>query len=405
MLALLTGIVIKMAMKPTLQNVISRFGDRYISNNENLPLYIKKALYQIKVCRTPRAGTHERVCQQCDFKVTMYNSCGNRNCPTCQNLNTLRWLEKQLAKLPNAPYFHVVFTVPHELNPFFIGEKRTELLNLLFSASADTISELCKDPRYLGAKTGMISTLHTWGQNLSLHPHIHMLVCGGGITPTHEWVNVENPDFFIPYHVVSNLFRGKFLDGFRKLFPTIEKSFVAGLYNMDWVAYCKPYNYDESSETIKMVSNVLKDMDKHTYTMGVSNIQLHDKIIAAIPLAYFAKSIFHPGITDNRITNITDDKVSFTWIDYSDHNKKKEITLPWHEFLRRFVMHIPPQNFRKTRYYGIFAPRASAKLLPLCKKLTNTPPRKQLSTEDLLKNMLGSDFDLCPKCGAKLMNV
>ncbi len=388
-------------MKPTLQNVIARFGDSYIAEHENLPLDIKKTIYQIETCRTPRAGSHKIVCPACGFQKITYNSCGNRNCPVCQNLATLRWLHKQLEKLPIAPYFHLVFTIPQELNPFFISEKRTDLLNLLFSASASTVSELCNDPKYLGAHTGMISTLHTWGQNLSLHPHIHMLVCGGGITKNNEWIRVEDPDFFIPVRILSALFRGKFLDGFSKMIPTVEKSLLTDLYEKNWVVHCKPYNSEETSEAIEMISNVIKDMDRHTYTMDVSNIHIHEKLAAAIPLAYFAKSIFHPCISDSRITAIDGDKVSFTWLDYSDHNKRKETTLDADEFMRRFIMHIAPKNFRKTRYYGIFSPRASTKILPLCKKLTNTPQRKPLSTDDLLKISIGPNFDICPQCGAK----
>lgn len=401
-----------------LQLIFIKFVDRFIAKHENLPLYIKKTLYKICICRTPRAGRHDIFCPSCGFKIVGYNSCGNRNCPICQNLAAKKWVEARLATLPKVPYFHLTFTIPHELNPFFMSDLRTDLYNLLFSSSAATITELCADPKYLGAKVGMISSLHTWGQNLSSHPHIHMIATGAGITPTNECIQVENPEFFLPAFVVSKLFRGKFMDGFKNLVPTADSALLDTLYKKDWVVHIKPCTTDTSFGNGEHLSNLLFDMKEHTYTMDITDPKiLNDRRSTRKPperpfesdptaaLEYVAKGMFNSAITEDRITGFTDEKVSFKWIDYSDHNKIKEMTLGWEDFMSRFVAHILPPLFKRTRYYGIFAPKAAAKYLPLFRELTNTPERKCPSTEDLLRETIGVNFDVCPKCGSKLVAI
>lgn len=410
----------------TVQDVLSRFADRYIAAHEDLPLYIKIVLYKLVACRTPLAGRHDQYCPTCGFRKIAYNSCGNRNCPTCQNLASMKWVEQRLARLPRTPYFHLTFTIPHELNPFFMGDARSDLLNLLLSCSAAAISELTNDPKYLGARIGMISTIHTWGQTLAFHPHVHMLASGGGLTLSSEWIEVKKPTFFLPNRVAGKLFRGKFIDGFKKFFPSADKKLLKKLSNTNWNVHIKPCTLEDPSETDDMLSNLLLDMQEHTYTMDISDINISSserpvrrpleppfEDSAAHPfeddavttLKYVAKGMFNPAITDNRITNITDETVSFKYIDYSDGNKVKEMTLYWEEFMRRFVMHILPRLFKKTRYYGLFAPKAAAKYLPLCMKLTNTPERKCPSTEELLRNTFGPKFDVCPVCGLKLISI
>lgn len=410
----------------TVQDVLIRFADRYIAAHEDLPLYIKIVLCQLVACRTPLAGRHDQYCPHCGFRRSAYNSCRNRNCPTCQSFTSMKWVEQRLARLPRTPYFHLTFTIPHELNPFFMGDARTDLLNLLLSCSAEAISELTMDPKYLGARIGMISTVHTWGQTLAFHPHVHMLASGGGLTLSNEWNEVKKPTFFVPNRVAGKLFRGKFMDGFKKLFPSADRKLLKKLTTNNWNVHIKPCTLEDPSETDEVLSNLLFDMDEHTYTMDISDINISNFVRpvlrpieppfedsfehpfeddAVTTLKYVAKGMFNPAITDNRITNITDETVSFKYIDYSDGNKVKEMTLHWEEFMRRFVMHILPRFFKKTRYYGIFAPKASAKYLSLCMELTKTPERKCPSTEELLRKTLGPDFDVCPDCGSKLIPI
>ena len=246
----------------TVQDVLTRFVDRYIAAHEELPLYIKIVLYKLVACRTPLAGRHDQYCPICGFKKVAYNSCGNRNCPTCQKVSSMKWVEQRLARLPRTPYFHLTFTIPHELNPFFMGDARSDLLNLLLSCSAAAISELTNDPKYLGARIGMISTIHTWGQTLAFHPHVHMLASGGGLTLSNEWTEVKKPTFFLPNRVAGKLFRGKFMDGFKKLFPSADRKLLKKLSNTNWNVHIKPCTLEDTSKTDKMLSNLLHDMDQ-----------------------------------------------------------------------------------------------------------------------------------------------
>lgn len=269
-------------------------------------------------------------------------------------------------------YFHVVFTLPSELD-LLVMQNRALIFNLLFKASSETLQELAADRKYLGAEIGITSILHTWGQNLTLHPHVHMIVPGGGLTPNGRWKN-SRKKFFIPVKVMSKLFRGKFLfylnQARQKLIELIDddwRGLLNRLYNKDWYVYCKA--------PFKTPGSVLAYLGRYTHRIAISN---------------------------NRILSIQDNKVVFKWRDYSDGSKEKLMTLTCGEFIRRFLLHILPPNFTKIRHFGFLAPGCKRKKLALCRKLTRAKSitLEKLSAVDLMMRLTGRDISLCPICGA-----
>ena len=264
-----------------------------------------------------------------------------------------------------------------------LSENQKILYDLLFKASSETVRELALDKKYLGAEIGLTSILHTWGQNLTLHPHVHMIIPGGGITKS-EWKN-SRKKFFLPVKVMSKMFRGKFLCFLKnsanklKLTGSLEylkdaaqlKSLISSLYDKDWYIYCK--------RPFKTTNSVLEYLGRYTHRVAVSN---------------------------HRIISCADSQVSFKWRDYRDGNKAKIMTISANEFMRRFLLHILPQGFTKIRHYGFLASAVKKKKLALCKKLTDTkpqPPKVKLSTTDLMKKLTGRDITLCPHCGGNLI--
>jgi hypothetical protein len=254
-------------------------------------------------------------------------------------------------------------------------QNQDKLYSLLFKAASATVMELCEDKKYLGATPGMTAILHTWGQNLSYHPHIHCIVTGGGLNKIGEWVN-SRKKFFLPVKVLSRKFRGKFLSllskgklefyGQEVYLSDSESlgSFVSELYRKDWVVYCK--------ETFKNAEKVLGYFGRYTHRVAISN---------------------------DRIIKIENGNIQFRWRDYSDGNKNKLMSLPANAFIRRFLNHVLPSGFRKIRHYGLLAPRNKNKRLTLCRKLTGTRyVVKAETTIEKLIRIFGTDFNLCPCC-------
>ena len=250
------------------------------------------------------------------------------------------------------------------------------MYKILFKASSETLQMLAKDKKYLGAEIGFFSILHTWGQNLMYHPHVHIVVTGGGLTEINTWKEKEE-DFFIPVKVMSRVFRGKFLDYMRKERlefygnnkylenPAIYDELIQNLYKKEWVVYCK--------EPFKNAECVIQYLGRYTHRVAISN---------------------------ERIVKIEEETVTFKWRDYKDNNKMKEMTISIQEFIRRFLLHILPPNFMKIRYYGILGNKSKKKKLLKCKILTRTKIyiKEKLPTLELLKKTLGKDFNLCPHC-------
>ena len=358
-----------------IQQILNKGIDEYIKKHKVVG-YKQKVIKAIKDCKTEKLGAHKYICDECGHEEIAYNTCRNRHCPNCQIGKKLKWIEARKAEVLNVKYYHVVFTIPSEIYTVVL-QNQEKMYKILFKASAETLQELAGDEKYLGAEIGFFSILHTWGQNLMYHPHIHCVVTGGGLTEAEKWKEKEE-DFFIPVKVMSRKFRGKFLSYMKKEKlkyygeneyldnPENYDNLIQIMYNKEWVVYCKePFNNAES---------VIQYLGRYTHRVAISN---------------------------ERIIEVEDDKVTFKWRDYKDNNKMKEMTITIEEFIRRFLIHILPPKFMKIRYYGILGNRNKKKKLLKCKILTRTKIKednKKLPILELLKKTLGKDFNLCPQC-------
>jgi hypothetical protein len=314
----------------------------------------RKVLDAILRCRTAALGGHRDQCVSCGREAISYNSCRNRHCPKCQTGARDRWLAKRQLELLPVGYYHLVFSVPHVLVPLMWQNKR-RLFALLFEACAATLLEVAADPKHLGAQAGLLSILHTWGQTLIPHPHIHCVVPGGGLSPDHtRWISAPS-NFFLPVKVLSRVFRGKFVAGLRRLFarhqlrffgecmPLQEEKrfavFLRTLYHQDWVVYAKP-------------------------PFGGPEHVLH----------YLARYTHRVAISNHRLLSVSASEVHFRWKDYAHHSKQRAMTLASEEFLRRFLQHVLPRGFPRIRYFGFLANRRRARMLPLCRALFHQAP-------------------------------
>jgi len=344
---------------PELQDILKAYGGEFRQTHPLSPVQAK-AFRDILNCRIAVLGAHIDTCDECGFEKISYNSCRNRHCPKCQAFIKEQWIERQNRYLLNTGYFHVVFTLPDELNLLFLQNQEIAY-GLFFKAVSQTLLELCADPKYLGATPGVTTVLHTWGQNLMYHPHIHCIVTGGGLSPDSKW-RASRKKFFIPVKVLSRKFRGKFLCYLKQA----GLAFCPSLYQKEWVVYCKP--------PFKKVSKVIEYLGRYTHRVAISN---------------------------SRILELKDGKVTFSWRDYRD-NKKKAMTVTALEFIRRFMLHILPHGFRKIRHYGLLAARDKSERISLCKKLTHMVSSRAalpVTALERLQKMFGADFNLCPCCG------
>ena len=357
-----------------IQKIINKGWKTYTEKNKVIG-HKKKVIKSIAECKTGKIGAHKYVCDECGYEEIAYNSCRNRHCPNCQAGKKLKWIEARKEEVLNIKYYHIVFTIPSELYLIAL-HNQAKIYNILFKASAETLLELAKDKKYLGGEIGFFSVLHTWGQNMMYHPHVHLVVTGGGLTEIGRWIEKEE-DFFIPVKVMSSKFRGKFLYYLKKEKldfygsnkylenPTSYDSLIQEMYDKDWIVYCK--------EPFKNADSVIQYLGRYTHRVAISN---------------------------ERIIEVTDETVTFKWRDYKDNNKMKEMTVSIEEFIRRFLLHILPPKFMKIRYYGILGNRNKKRKLLKCKILTRTKiyKKKELPTLEILKKTLGKDFNLCPCC-------
>jgi Putative transposase/Transposase zinc-binding domain len=328
----------------------------------------QRILRAIACCRTAALGGHVESCDCCQHQRIAYNSCRNRHCPKCQASACARWMEDRAAELLPVEYFHVVFTLPDTFNQLALANKRI-VYGVLFDAVAQTLSEVAANPKRLGAKIGFIGILHTWGQNLSLHPHVHCVVPGGGISPDGKWISCK-PGFFLPVRVLSKVFRGKFIDLLKqarnqgRLIGMEDDEAFDQLLNAsvkhDWVVYAKrPFGGPQQ---------VLKYLARYTHRIAISN---------------------------RRLVSVDNQTVTFKWKEYAHNNKPAAMTLDGAEFLRRFLMHAVPTGFMRIRHFGLLANRVRAGNLQRCRQLIAVP----LQTMIAITATPTVDHRCCPACG------
>jgi hypothetical protein len=362
-------------------DIIRRAGNKFIERHRDSLTWAQlKVLRAIECCRTAALGGHRDQCARCGYQAISYNSCRNRHCPKCQTNAREKWLCAREQELLPACYFHLVFSVPHALVPL-IWQNKKILFSLLFQTSAATMLEVAADPARLGAEIGFLSILHTWGQTLQRHPHIHCVVPGGGLSPDHaRWIRAPS-HFFLPVRVLSRVFRGKFVAGLRQAFRrnqlgfygecqqlASEKAFAAflrTLFRQEWVVYSKrPFGGPR---------HVLQYLARYTHRVAISN---------------------------HRIADVNDTHVAFRWKDYAHHSKCRTMSLTHEEFLRRFLQHVLPKAFPRVRYFGFLANRRRGDLLPVCRALLSAPPPAG-TTAHANESLVWQ----CPKCQGEMRVV
>ena len=366
-----------------LQDIVQKYGEEYRKRHK-LPLNQLKAMSSIEACRTSLLGGHIDECEACGHVKISYNSCRNRHCPKCQSLAKEQWLENRKGDLLPVRYFHIVFTLPEEINALALRNQK-EIYQILFKAASETLIELASNPKYIGAQLGFTALLHTWGQNLMFHPHLHCIVPSGGLSMDGvKWVN-SRKKFIIPVRVLSAKFKGKFLSLLRTEYYSRTLKFMGEITELartdifmllleklqqkDWIVYSKP--------PFKTAAYVLQYLGRYTHRVAISN---------------------------NRIEHIENGFITFKWRDYKDKNKEKHMTVTAEEFIRRFLMHILPERFVKIRHFGILGNRNKRTKLERCKKLTGVKLKdllrsnKKLSTAELLLKLIGIDICQCPCC-------
>lgn len=365
-------------------DIVRAKGRQYLEHHQLSVSYQQlKAYRAVERCRTAALGGHKDKCVGCAYEAPhSYNSCRSRCCPKCQAQERRRWLQAQRRDLLNTSYFHVVFTVPHELNPLALTSPRP-FLDLLFDASSQALLEVARDPKWLGAEIGFLSILHTWSQTLLGHYHVHCVVPGGGLSPDHQrWISTNHPRFLLPIAVLHDVFRVKFLAGLRHLFrnnqldcrgaatdfrdPAWFQQLIAKLGKKDWYVYAKP--------PFGGPDRVLAYLGRYTHRMAISN---------------------------HRITAFDGEQVHFRWRDYGHGGIQRVMPLGAVEFLRRFFLHVLPRGFVRIRHYGLLSNRFRKLLLPLARTLLAAQGREPLPLPP------SSDCDLwhCPRCGAPMRVV
>jgi len=372
--------------------VFRRYGAAYRQQHAgSLSRGQRRVMSAIELCRTAALGGHLEECDCCGHPRPAYHSCRNRHCPKCQSLARAQWLEDRQAELLPVEYFHVVFTVPEEIAALAYQNKEV-VYGILFRATAETLRTLAADPQHLGAAIGFFAVLHSWGQNLLHHPHLHCVVPGGGLAPDGKrWIACR-PGFFLPVNVLSCLFRRLFLDylqaafeqGQRHFFSSLERlrdphafaHYLAPLRQIDWVVHAKP--------PFGGPEQVLNYLGRYTHRVAISN---------------------------NRLLDIEDGKITFRWKDYRHNDRPRVMTLEADEFIRRFLLHVLPDGFQRIRHYGFLAHRYRKAKLALCRQLLGVAltavvkRQDQPDYRDLYEKLTGRSLRDCPVCHAGHMVV
>ena len=369
--------------RPSVAEVIRSCVDEFLNRyGAGLTAEQRRALEDLIACRTAALGGHVLECPECGHRQIAYNSCRNRHCPTCQATSAARWLEARAADLLPVPYFHLVFTLPSTLNPVALSNPRV-VYDLLLRAAAQTILQVAANPERLGVQTGLLAVLHTWGQNLQFHPHVHCVVPGGGLSADRSrWVG-SRPDYFLPVPVLSRVFRGKFLAGLRAAHAAGRlrlpgrhtpadarfEQLVRAAVRTEWVVYAKrPFGGP---------AVVLKYLARYTHRVAISN---------------------------GRLADLEGGVVHFRYKDYAHGNRQRVMRLPAVEFVRRLLLHVLPRGFVRIRHYGLLSNRQRHDDLVLCRRFLTD---KTAHDADAAESTNGSDAlpevtptRSCPRCGA-----
>jgi hypothetical protein len=393
-----------------LNDIFKLYASSYCKQHK-LPIAQYKVINAICNCRSAVLGGNVKHCYYCGADIISYNSCRNRHCPKCQALAKARWLEAREAELLPVEYFHVVFTIPHELNSL-ANYNKTIIYNILFKAAWTTIYTLGKDQKRLDGLTGMLAALHTWGQNLSQHIHLHCIIPGGALNNDEKdgqnkqkWIPCK-PKFLFPIKVMSKIFRGPFIKLLRQAYQNNE---------------------------LKLQNTIANLVNPKIFTRLLDNLMKKDWVVyskkpfngAKGAIGYLAKYVYKTAISNNRILSCKNDKVTFKWRDYSNHNKIKLMTLDAHEFIRRFLSHVLPDRFVRIRSFGFLANPCKKNKIQKILHLLNQPNHNQLnkpnksnkltrsiekikkneSTSALMLRLTGININICPKCKTGVLHI
>jgi len=367
-------------------DVLRRYGAAYRQTHAgSLSLAQRRVMSAVELCRTAALGGHVEQCDACGHQRIAYNSCRNRHCPRCQSLARAQWLDDRQADLLPVPYFHVVFTVPQEIAAIAYQNKAV-VYDILFQATAETLQTIAADPKHLGADIGFIAILHTWGQNLLHHPHLHCVVPGGGLAPDHSrWIACR-PGFFLPVRVLSRLFRRLFLERLQRASETGRLRFFNALAPLqhvqafaryldgprraEWVVYAK--------EPFGGPQQVLDYLGRYTHRVVISN---------------------------NRLIDIADGHVTFRWKDYRHESAQRVMQLDAPEFIRRFLLHVLPRGLQRIRHYGFLSNRRRETGLAECRRLLEVIPPRATAPDafsqdyrDRYARLTGRSLRVCPAC-------
>ena len=354
--------------KYTIQDIFIQYGDKYIKNHK-LSKEQWKVYNAIRNCGTENLGYHICTCKECGEQYFGFNSCRNRHCPMCQSYAREKWIQKESSYLLDSRYFHIITTVPYELNEIFLHNPKI-CYDILFKATSEAILQLCEDPKWLGAKVGITSILHTWGQTMEFHPHIHSIVTGGGLKNNH-WVPCKK-DYLFKVQVLGSLFKSKFLYYLKHVHSNLIlddklknmkafNRFLEPLYNKTWITYIEPPK--------GKAENVIEYVGRYSFRVAISN---------------------------ERIKNIENGYITFEYKDYKDNSKIKDMTITADEFIRRFLLHVLPDNFTKIKHYGILTNRNKRANIKFCRLLIS----RILSNEFLSTITRKLHEFKCEKCGS-----
>lgn len=376
----------------------------------------RRVIAAIIACRTAALGGHLEVCDQCGYPRNAYNSCRDRHCPKCGSLARDLWVQARKSELLPVPYFHIVFTLPEFLRPITL-QNQGPVYNILFHAAAAALQKVAADPQHLGARIGVLAVLHTWNQQLLFHPHIHCIVPGGGISPgADRWIPARN-NFFLPVRVLSEVYRGIFMQALRQAYqrgllswhgelehlqdPAAFNHYIQAAWEKQWNVYSKaPFGEPE-----KVVAGV----GRYTHRIGISNDRLvgleggDPSAGSEEMLGYLGKYTQSIAITNDRLASLDGGTVTFSWQDRHNGNETRLLSITGHEFMRRFLLHVLPPHFVRLRHYGILANAHRSEQLALSRRLLQVleqvPSQETcIDWKTRLEGLSGLNIDRCPQC-------